>query len=146
MLRIDPAAYDDLRRHGEEAYPRESCGVLLGRVEDGEARVAAALVRCANARTDSPENRYHIDPEDLLRVQRQGRERGQDIVGFYHSHPDHLARPSGTDLAEANWPGCSYVITRVARGRAEATASFVLAGGAGQEKRFLDEEIQVVSP
>jgi proteasome lid subunit RPN8/RPN11 len=146
VLRIDPAAYQELRRHGEEAYPHESCGVLLGRVEDGQARVAAALVRCANARTDSPENRYHIAPEDLLRVLRQGRERGQDVVGFYHSHPDHPARPSGTDLAEAHWLGCSYVITRVARGRAETTASFVLAGDADQEKRFLDEEIQVVSP
>jgi proteasome lid subunit RPN8/RPN11 len=145
VLRIDPAAYQELRRHGEEAYPHESCGILLGRMEDGEARVATALARCANARTDSPENRYHIHPADLLRVQRQGRELGQDIVGFYHSHPDHPARPSGTDLAEAHWLGCSYVITRVASGTAEATASFALAGEAEQDKRFIEEEIQVVS-
>jgi proteasome lid subunit RPN8/RPN11 len=146
VLRIDPAAYQELRRHGEEAYPHESCGVLLGRVVDDEARVAAALVRCDNARTDSPQNRYHIDPRDLLRIQRQGRERGHDIVGFYHSHPDHPARPSGTDLAEAHWLGCSYVITSVAGGKAEATASFLLAGGGEQEKRFLAEEIELESP
>ncbi len=143
MLKIGEAEYQELRRHGEEAYPQESCGVLMGRAE-GEARVVARVERCANTRRDSPRDRYGIDPLDLLRLERQGRGRGEDIVGFYHSHPDHPARWSATDLAEAHWTGCSYVITSVALGRAEATASFLLvAGSEEQEKCFREEEIRV---
>jgi proteasome lid subunit RPN8/RPN11 len=142
MLRLREAQYRELRRHGEETYPHECCGVLLGRMASDEERVVTGLVRCGNARSGSPQNRYQIDPRDLVRIQRQGRERGEDIVGFYHSHPDHPARPSPTDLAEAHWPGCSYVITGVARGVAQATGSFLLRGGEG-DKRFLDEEIEV---
>lgn len=144
MLRIGEADYRELRRHGEEAYPHESCGVLLGRAE-GEERVVARVARCGNARSDSPRDRYGIDPRELLRLERQGRGRGEDIVGFYHSHPDHPARWSATDLSEAHWVGCSYVITSVAGGKAEATSSFLLDGEDGEaSKRFRDEEIRVI--
>jgi proteasome lid subunit RPN8/RPN11 len=71
----------------------------------------------------------------------QARTRGLEVVGFYHSHPDHPARPSATDLAEAHWFGCSYVITRVERGRADGTRSFLLMGSEEREKHFVDEEI-----
>ncbi len=143
MLRIGQAEYGELRRHGEEAYPHESCGVLLGWA-DGDQRVVARVVRCGNTRSDSPQDRYGIDPREVLRAERQGRERGEDIVGFYHSHPDHPARWSATDLAEAHWIACSYVITGVERGRADATRSFLLEAGGGEDaKRFCDEEIQV---
>ena len=143
MLRIEQAEYDELRRHGEEAYPHESCGVLLGRA-GGDERVVARVARCGNTRADSPHDRYGIDPREILRAERQGRERGEDIVGFYHSHPDHPARWSATDLAEAHWVGCSYVITSVARGKAEATRSFLLEGDGGEDaKGFRDEEIMV---
>jgi proteasome lid subunit RPN8/RPN11 len=144
MLSIGEADYQALRRHGEEAYPHESCGVLMGRTE-GDERVVSRVARCANTRHDSPHNRYGIDPLEILRVERQGRERGEDIVGFYHSHPDHPARWSATDLAEAHWIGCSYVITSVGRGRAEATNSFLLVGDAGrlESRTFRDEEIRV---
>jgi proteasome lid subunit RPN8/RPN11 len=142
MLWIEEAALAELRRHGEEAYPHESCGVLLGRGLDG-ARLVGAVERCANARHDRSQDRYVIDPRQILRVERLGRERGQEIVGFYHSHPDHPARWSATDLDEAHWLGCSYVITRVARGRAEDTNAFLLAGASEADKRFLDEEIRV---
>jgi proteasome lid subunit RPN8/RPN11 len=148
MLRISEAEYQELRRHGEETYPHESCGMLMGRAE-GEERVVAHVARCGNTRADSPHNRYGIDPREILRLQRQGRERGEDIVGFYHSHPDHPAYWSPTDLAEAHWVGCSYVITSVARGKAEATNSFLLVGAeAGDEggepaKAFRDEELRV---
>lgn len=141
MLEMRRAEWEELRRHGEETYPHESCGVLLGRLE-GEKRLVTSVVRCGNTRADSPHDRYHIDPRDLLRIERQGRERGEDIVGFYHSHPDHPARWSPTDLAEAHWPGCSYVITAVAGGRADLTRSFVLQGDEGT-KSFHDEEIEV---
>src|SRR5271163_3909329 len=101
MLRVDRKDYEALRRHGEETYPHECCGVLLGRVDDDGVRVVTSIARCGNTRTDSPQNRYNIDPRELVRIQREGRERGEDIVGFYHSHPDRPARGSSTDLAEA---------------------------------------------
>ena len=142
MLRIPDGEWQAIRRHGEEAYPHESCGVLLGRF-GGEARVVHSSVRCGNARTDSPHNRYQIDPREILRIERDARSRGLDVVGFYHSHPDHPARPSPTDLAEAHWFGCSYVISSVQRGRAQATQAFLLAGDEETAKRFVDEEISI---
>jgi proteasome lid subunit RPN8/RPN11 len=144
VLAIEATVYDALRRHGEEAYPHESCGALVGR-RDGEARVATAAIRCTNTRTDSLANRYGIDPREILRVEREARARGEEIVGFYHSHPDHAARPSATDLADAHWLGLSYVITSVAGGRAERTAAFALAGSGEEDKRFDDEELRVVA-
>ena len=81
------------------------------RAEGGQSRGA-----CGNTRTDSPANRYHISPSELVRIQRDALLAGHDIVGFYHSHPDHPAQWSATDLAEAHWTGCSYVITSVEKG------------------------------
>jgi proteasome lid subunit RPN8/RPN11 len=143
MLKINHADYESLRLHGEETYPHECCGVLLGRM-DGAARVVTSVARCGNTRTDSPQNRYNIDPKELVRIQREGRERGEDIVGFYHSHPDHPARWSETDLAEAHWFGCSYLITSVERGKAVLTNSFELAGSDEGDKQLLDEKIEIM--
>ncbi|HEY1272716.1 MAG TPA: M67 family metallopeptidase, partial [Terriglobales bacterium] len=123
--------------------PHECCGVLLGSFEDG-ARSVTSVARCGNTRSDSPHNRYHIDPKELIRIQREGRERGEDIVGFYHSHPDHPPRWSPTDLAEAHWLGCSYVITSVARGKADITNSFELTGTEETDKNLVDEKIEVI--
>jgi proteasome lid subunit RPN8/RPN11 len=130
MLKLRQNDLADLRRHGEETYPHECCGVLLG-------------VMGEEARTDSPENRYSIDPGELVRVQREARERELDIVGFYHSHPDHPALWSPTDFQEAHWIGCSYVITSVEKGKATVTNSFVLTGTTEEDKALVDEEIVV---
>jgi proteasome lid subunit RPN8/RPN11 len=141
MLVIDPKAYAGLSRHGEEAYPEESCGVLVGRFREvGAAAVSA--IRCANIRRDSPRNHYAIDPKELIYIQREARGQGLDIVGFYHSHPDHAAEWSSTDLAEAHWVECRYVITAVANGIAGETRSFRLEGS-WDEKRFVEEGIAV---
>ena len=140
MLKLPQSAYDSLRRHGEETYPHECCGVLLGQM-DGSARTVTSTARCGN--TDSPQNRYNIDPRELVRIQREGRERGEDIVGFYHSHPDHPARWSQTDLADAHWFGCSYVITSVENGKAVLTNSFELTGNDEDDKRLVDEKIEI---
>jgi proteasome lid subunit RPN8/RPN11 len=144
MLRITQSGFDALRKHGEETYPQECCGVLLGRLE-GETRQVTSTARCGNTRTDSPRNRYHIDPGELICIQRQARERGEDVVGFYHSHPDHPARWSTTDLQEAHWVGCSYVITAVEGGLAARTRSFALVGQGEDDKHFEDEEVEVVA-
>jgi len=145
MLRIDQTCYHQLRRHGEETYPHECCGVLLGRVEADDQRLVTSVARAGNTRTDSPQNRYNIDPRELIAIQRQAREQGLDIVGFYHSHPDHPARWSSTDLADAHWLGCSYVITGVEKGQARETNSFLLLGAEEADKRFHDEPIEVAA-
>ena len=142
MLRIRRKEYEAVRQHGEETYPHECCGVLLGRVDD-DVRIVTSIARAGNTRTDSAHNRYNIDPRDLIRIQREGRERGEDIVGFYHSHPDHPARWSPTDFAEAHWFGCSYVITSVEKGKAALTNSFALKGMDEADKKFSDEPIEV---
>jgi len=143
MLRVGQKDYEALRRHGEETYPYECCGILLGHTDDDGARVVTSTARCGNTRTDSPKNRYNIDPRELIRTQREGRERGEDIIGFYHSHPDHPARWSPTDLAEAHWIGSSYVITSVEKGKAAVTNSFELTGSDEDDKQLVGEEIAV---
>jgi proteasome lid subunit RPN8/RPN11 len=146
MLRLSDAAYREVRRHGEETYPHECCGVLLGRsIDSGHASVnqVETVVRAGNTRIDSAHNRYQIAPQELVKIQRDARQREMDIIGFYHSHPDHPARWSPTDFAEAHWIGCSYVITAVEQGKAAATNSFLLTGSDEQDKKFEQEEIQV---
>jgi proteasome lid subunit RPN8/RPN11 len=143
MLKLSHSGYAALRRHGEETYPHECCGILLGRFDDDGNRTVSSTARCGNTRTDSPQNRYNIDPRELVRIQRQGRERGEDIVGFYHSHPDHPAQWSSTDFAEAHWIGCSYVITSVEKGKAAFTNSFGLTGTEESDKKFVDEAIEI---
>lgn len=142
MLKFKKRDYEAIRRHGEETYPHECCGVLLGQVDNHGARVVTSTARAGNTRTDSPHNRYDIDPRDQIRIQREARERGEDVIGYYHSHPDHPARWSKTDLAEAHWPGLSYVITSVEHGKATATNSFEL-NGYDEDREFLDEKIEI---
>ena len=143
MLKLSKSHYQMLRQHSEETYPHECCGVLLGKM-DGSQREVTNVTRCGNTRNDSPHNRYHIDPKELVRIQREGRDRGEDIIGFYHSHPDHPAQWSTTDLAEAHWIGCSYVITSVEKGRAATTNSFELSGTYETDKKFVNEAIEIV--
>ena len=142
MLKLNEQTFNAIRRHGEETYPHECCGVLLGRSVDGVNEVEDA-VRAGNTRTDSAHNRYHIAPQELVQIQRQGRERSLDIVGFYHSHPDHPAQWSRTDFAEAHWLGCSYVITSVQKGVAQDTNSFLLTGTSEEKKAFENEPVEV---
>jgi proteasome lid subunit RPN8/RPN11 len=144
ILKMSDTVYTQIRKHGEETYPHECCGVLLGKALEGSNEVEAA-VRAGNTRTDSAHNRYHIAPQELISIQRQARQSSLDIVGFYHSHPDHPAYWSATDLQEAHWLGCSYVITSVEMGVAKQTNSFFLAGIGEEDKRFVDEEIQVTA-
>lgn len=143
MLKMSDSAYASLRQHGEETYPYECCGVLLGRFEDDGTKTVTRVARCGNTREDSPHNRYNIDPKELILIQKEGRERGEDIVGFYHSHPDHPAQWSQTDLADAHWISCSYVITSVEKGKATVTNSFELAGSDEADKKFVDERIAI---
>lgn len=127
--------------HARDGYPFEVCGVLLGRVDE---RRVQRVVRVANREEATPRVRYQIAPEDLLRVQREARGQGQEIVGFYHSHPDHPARPSETDrriAAEGLSDGVIHVVVGVEKGeRAEPTA-WVFRDG---DQAFFPEPLDVV--
>ncbi len=140
MLKLTQLLLNTLRAHGEQTYPHECCGVLLGH-STPEANTVESAVPAGNTRTDSAHNRYNIAPQELIRIQREARAQGWDIVGFYHSHPDHPAQWSPTDFAEAHWLGCSYVITAVEGGHAAQTNSFRLQGTTEDEKHFTDELI-----
>ena len=142
MLRMDELDFAELRRHAEETYAEECCGVLLGDEVDGETRVTRVL-RAGNAARHEARNRYAIGATDLIAAEREARRDGVAIVGFYHSHPDAAARWSATDLREAHWLGCSYVITEVVQGLAEETRAFRLTGMNEDDKRFEDEEIVI---
>jgi proteasome lid subunit RPN8/RPN11 len=142
VLRITKIVYDAIRTHGEETYPYECCGALLGR-PSGDGWQIEASVKAGNTRTDSAHNRYQIAPVELVKIEREARQQGLSIGGFYHSHPDHPAQWSQTDFAEAHWLGCSYVITAVEQGRAAVTNSFLLAGTTEEDKQFEQEEIVV---
>lgn len=144
VIRMTRVVYEAIRAHGEETYPHECCGALLGRFADGIWAVEDA-VKAGNTRTDSAHNRYNIAPSELVKIEREARGRGLDIAGFYHSHPDHPAQWSQTDLAEAHWIGCVYVITAVSQGKAAATNSFLLAGTTEEDKRFELQTIEVGS-
>lgn len=143
MLRIPKPVFAEIRSHGEETYPHECCGILLGHFSDDGAKTVTRSARCGNTRDDSPHNRYNIDPRDYIRIQRESRERGEEIVGFYHSHPDHPAQWSSTDLAEAHYLGSSYVITSVEKGNATVTNSFELTGPDEDHKQLLSESTEV---
>lgn len=120
-MKIRRTQVDALLAHGRSGYPYEVCGVLLGR--DGTVEKAQAVL---NREAESPRVRYQIAPEDLLRIQRASRDEGLEIVGFYHSHPDHPARPSETDrriAAGGLSDGVLHVVVGVEKGeRATPTA------------------------
>jgi proteasome lid subunit RPN8/RPN11 len=139
-----PEIYAEIRTHGEETYPHECCGALLGQhsVQDSSWTIVES-VRAGNTRTDSAHNRYQIAPIELVKIQREARQKGLDIAGFYHSHPDHPAQWSQTDFAEAHWLSCCYVITEVAQGKAAVTNSFLLTGTTEEDKRFEVQTIEV---
>jgi len=122
-LRIPEGLLDEIRRHGESAYPAECCGALAGRGA-GEGKEVVRLAPAVNRRTDDP-HRYLIGPDDLRRLDAELRAEGLEIVGYYHSHPDHPAVPSGYDTAHA-WPWYSYLIVRIEQGRAVEAASYTL--------------------
>ncbi len=142
ILQLAQSVYLSIRAHGEETYPHECCGALLGTATPEGWQVSASF-RAGNIRTDSAHNRYQIAPLELVKIEREARRQGLDIAGFYHSHPDHPAQWSQTDFAEAHWLGCSYVITSVAQGCATVTNSFLLAGAREEDKHFELETIHI---
>ena len=141
VLEIPRALLTEMHRHAAAVYPEECCGVLLGPTApaSGEHRRIEELLAAENIREDEHRhNRFLIPPEVILRAQREGRERGIDILGYYHSHPDHPAVPSEFDREHA-WPATSYVIVSVLLGEIADTRSWRLSDS---RERFDEESLQ----
>src|SRR2546422_4488014 len=144
LLILDRQAEEGMIRHGEEGYPHEVCGLLVGHFEEGVAtRTARDACRAVNLNRERSADRYDLDPADFRRIEEEARRRRMEIVGVYHSHPDHPSRPSETDRqgAEEIWQSgesWSYVILEVVGGSVASRRSWVLRGGA-----FGEEEIRV---
>jgi len=141
VLRITQAQAEAIRGHGARDYPSECCGALLGKVE-GESKRVMEVAALKNLRHDpgqaqqllpvddlareTERNRFLIDPLAQLRMEKDARSRGLDVLGYYHSHPDHPARPSVYDREHA-WPWYSYLIVSVEQGMARDLTCWVLA-------------------
>jgi proteasome lid subunit RPN8/RPN11 len=130
QLKISPELADKIRAHGAQTYPHECCGALLGRdTEVADRRVyreIRALHPLINRRDDSPNNRFSVTSQDVLDAEKAARQQGLEVVGWYHSHPDHPARPSQYDRDHA-WPWYSYIIVSVASRIPEEMTSWRLA-------------------
>jgi proteasome lid subunit RPN8/RPN11 len=150
-LKMSTEIAQKIRRHGAETYPRECCGALLGRDETGAGgpttaggaksplREILALFPLVNRREDSPHNRFSVTAEDVRDAEKAAREKKLDVVGWYHSHPDHPARPSQYDREHA-WPWYSYVIVSVAAGKPEEMTSWRLSD---DRSEYACEEIAI---
>jgi len=137
-----------IRAEGEKAYPNECCGIMLGKVEDvvksgdgnssGVMRTVAGIIPIENSREEAEQyHRFEIQPEDLMLAELAARKEGRDVLGFYHSHPDHPAEPSDFDREHA-LPFYSYIIESVEKGRTVNVRSWELAP---DREKFLEEEI-----
>jgi proteasome lid subunit RPN8/RPN11 len=128
---------DTISSHGERAYPEECGGLLLGVVEEGALSVRAVLP-LENIRKDSRHNRIELDPRDYARAEREAAKRGLGVWGYYHSHPDHPAVPSGFDLEHAPFTEWSYLIVSISAGKAGDLRAWSLRGDRSQ---FDEEEM-----
>lgn len=139
MITLSTADQDRIRQHGEADFPHECCGLLIGQFAADGSKAVTEIMPISNAREEEAKrNRFLITPEELMRGEKAAREKGLDVIGFYHSHPDHPAIPSQFDLDHA-WPIYSYVIVSVMAGVADDLTSWELDADAGQ---FDEEEIQ----
>lgn len=141
QLKISSELADKIRAHGAQTYPHECCGALIGRdMEVADRRVYReihALHPLINRRDDSPNNRFSVTSQDVLDAEKSARQQGLEVVGWYHSHPDHPARPSQYDRDHA-WPWYSYIIVSVANRIPEEMTSWRLSDDRGE---FECEEI-----
>ena len=141
MLVLSEKLAQGIRAHGAESYPHECCGALLG--TDGEkAREVRDLFPLVNRRDDSPRNRFSISPDDFRAAEKAARERGLELIGWYHSHPDHPALPSEYDREHA-WPWYSYVIVSVVERDPKQMTSWRLADN---RMRFQPEAMETKLP
>lgn len=136
-MRITSQALQGVHAHAAEGYPNEICGMLIG--ERGSTLVSGTR-RVRNTIVERARDRYEMDPRDQIRIQRECDESGLEIVGYYHSHPDHPARASITD-AQRSWAGPVYLIVSCVEGRVQDGNAFVADRDGGPMR---DEPLEVV--
>lgn len=136
MLILNDQIAQGIRGWGARDYPNETCGAMLG-VDGADTREVRALFPLTNRRDDSPRNRFAITADDFRAAEKAAKQQGLELLGWYHSHPDHPARPSEFDREHA-WPWYSYVIVSVAQGVPKDMTSWQLAD---DRSHFLPEEI-----
>ena len=129
-LALEHGVTEAIRQHGADTYPNECCGALIGR--DGRVTTTFAL---PNTTEEGPRRRFLVRPDDYREAEKQARQTGGDLLGFYHSHPDHPARPSQYDLDHA-WPFFSYIIVSVRAGAPEDMTSWRLR----EDRSAFDQE------
>jgi len=139
-IKLGASQIEQIKQHGERAYPEECGGLLLGKVEDG-CRIICEVLSLENVRQDSRHNRVELSPLDYMRAEREAGRRGLGVWGYYHSHPDHPAAPSGFDLEHAPFAEWSYLIVSVREGRAEEVRAWTVREDRSQ---FDEEEIQQI--
>lgn len=139
MISIGKDVLSQIQAHGEASYPEEGAGLLLGKFDAGLKQVTAILP-VENSREEAARrNRYLLSPADYLRAEEEAERRGLDVLGIFHSHPDHPDQPSEFDREWA-MPWFSYIITRVDQGRAISSRSWLLAD---DRSKFLEEPLHV---
>jgi len=123
---ISSGLLDEIKSEGERAYPNECCGVLLGSLDEAGGKTVTRMLPIANEFTqDEQYHRFLITPENMLDAEKKARSLKLDVLGFYHSHPDHPAKPSDYDREHA-LPFYSYMITAVEKAKAKETTSWIL--------------------
>lgn len=139
-LHIPTEILKRIHAHGESAYPEEGAGLMLGTSQDNLKQVTQ-IFPLTNAREDGARhNRYFVTPEDYLAAEDEADRLGLDVLGIFHSHPDHPNRPSEFDLQWA-MPWFSYLITSVNRGVSAGSRSWLLADDRSQ---FLEEQLEIL--
>lgn len=140
-MRIHREAMEAIQAHGAEGYPHEICGIMVGpRGKGTNDRTVSEVKRARNIVVDRAHDRYEIDPRDHMRIQRDADAAGLDIVGYYHSHPDHPAQASRFDTERA-WAGYVYLIVAIHSGKPVDANAFVAEKDGGP---FHSEPLDVV--
>jgi len=141
ILELSAKILEDIHVHGESSYPEEGAGLLLGKV-NGDYKRVISIIKYSNAREDNARhNRYLLTPQDYLHGEQEASNLGLDVLGIFHSHPDHPNRPSEFDREWA-MPWFSYVITSVQAGNSVDSRSWLLSD---DRSHFFEEEIRVIS-
>ncbi|MGC8654266.1 MAG: Mov34/MPN/PAD-1 family protein [Candidatus Kryptoniota bacterium] len=117
MIRISEESYFKIGKHGESAYPEECCGILLGS-NDGINQVIEEVVELDNEQGENRQRRFYVTPEQYMKAEKIASEKSLDLLGFYHSHPDHPAAPSEFDREHA-LPWFVYIIVSIMREKAK---------------------------
>lgn len=141
MLKIDKGHIEEIKKQGEEGYPYEICGFMLGKIDyENNIREVKEVFQVENQNKERANDRFEISPKDYLEVEDYAEKKGIQIIGIYHTHPDHPDEPSKTDLMFAQ-PDMSYIIISINNGKAENWRSWELDL---EKNEFKEEKVEII--